>query len=79
MVNSLRIFAEVNENCIQTSIHRLVKVEAMTEKEVYEFLSRFLKLLITEPYNDLPRLIGVETGLKILMPGSAHTVQCSKD
>lgn len=61
MVNSLRIFAEVNENCIQTSIHRLVKVEAMTEKEVYEFLSRFLKLLITEPYNDLPRLIGVET------------------
>ena len=33
----------------------------MTEKEVYEFLSRFLKLLITEPYNDLPRLIGVET------------------
>ncbi|CAK1366789.1 unnamed protein product [Cercospora beticola] len=59
---NLWIMTGGKELCIQIAEPLTQRIEAMTnKKEIYKFFEPLFKLLRTEPYKSLPRLIDVET------------------
>lgn len=50
------------ELCVQIAEPLTQRIEAMTDKKaIYKFFEPLFKLLRTEPYKTLPRLVNVET------------------
>ncbi|KAJ5809188.1 uncharacterized protein N7503_001406 [Penicillium pulvis] len=59
---NLWIMTGGKELCVQIAEPLTQRIEAMTDKkEIYRFFEPLFKLLRTEPYKALPRLVGVET------------------
>ncbi|OJJ50752.1 hypothetical protein ASPZODRAFT_11607 [Penicilliopsis zonata CBS 506.65] len=59
---NLWIMTSSKQLCVQIAEPLTQRIEAMTdEKEIYRFFEPLFKLLRTEPYKALPRLLSVET------------------
>ncbi|GAM87067.1 hypothetical protein ANO11243_050880 [Dothideomycetidae sp. 11243] len=59
---NLWIMKGTKELCVQIAEPLTQRVEAMTDKKaIYKFFEPLFKLLRTEPYKGLPRLLGIES------------------
>lgn len=59
---NLWIMTGANELCVQIAEPLTQRIEAITDKQtIYEFFEPLFKLLRTEPYKSLPKLVDVET------------------
>lgn len=58
---NLWIITGSKELCVQIAEPLTQRVEAMNKKAIYKFFEPLFRLLRTEPYKALPRLLNVET------------------